>query len=50
MKKLKRDIEKFDVLDLFANIGAQYGYDYRDPTTTEDFINRVRQSIEDSKR
>ena len=50
MKKLKRDIEKFDVLDLFANIGTQYGYDYRDPTTTEDFINRVRQSIEDSKR
>lgn len=49
MKKLKRNAEKFDVLELFANMAAEYGYDLRDPAAKEDFVKRVRESINASK-
>jgi hypothetical protein len=49
MKKLRRDAEQFGVLELFANMGTQYGYDIRDPASSEDFIEHVRHSLEQSK-
>jgi hypothetical protein len=50
MKKLKRDAEKFDVLELFADMAAEHGYDLNDPVAQEDFVSRVRSSIEESKK
>lgn len=50
MKKLKRDAEKFDVLELFADMSTEHGYDLTDPLAQEDFVTRVRASIEESKR
>ncbi len=49
MKKLIRNPEKFDVLELFASMAAEQGYDLRDPVTQDDFVERVRISIEKSK-
>lgn len=49
VKKFKRNAEVFDTLELFSNLASQYGYDLRDPATTDDFANKVRQSIEKSK-
>lgn len=50
MKKLKRDAEKFDVLELFAEMATEHGYDLNDPIAQEDFVTRVRASIEKSKK
>ncbi len=50
MKKLKRDAEKHDVLELFADMASEYGYNLNDPLAQEDFVNRVRASIEASKK
>lgn len=50
MKKLKRDAEKFDVLELFADMAAEHGYDLNDAVAQEDFVSRVRTSIEESKK
>ncbi|MDO8345860.1 MAG: hypothetical protein Q7T48_21860 [Cellvibrio sp.] len=50
MKKLKRDAEKFDVLELFADMAAEHGYDLNDHVAQEDFVSRVRNSIEKSKK
>ncbi|MBU1394234.1 MAG: hypothetical protein KJ856_10895 [Gammaproteobacteria bacterium] len=50
MKKLKRDAEKFDVLELFADMATEHGYDLYDPLALEDFVSRVRASIEESKK
>ncbi len=49
MKKLIRNPEKFDVLELFASMAAEQGYDLRDPVAQDDFVARVRISIEKSK-
>lgn len=49
MKKLVRNPEKFDVLKLFASMAAEQGYDLRDPLDQDDFVERVRASIEKSK-
>lgn len=50
MKKLNRNAEKFDVLELFSAMGAKHGYDFTDPAAQDDFINRVRLSIEHAKK
>lgn len=50
MRKLVRDPEQFDVLELFSNLGASLGYDVRDPASADDFIKRVRRSLELSKK
>ncbi|GAB2797517.1 hypothetical protein GCM10027040_25200 [Halomonas shantousis] len=50
MKKLKRNAEKFDVLELFADMATEHGYDLNDPLDQEDFVIRVRSSIEESKK
>lgn len=49
MKKQNRNAEKFDVLELFSTMGAEHGYDLKDPIAQNDFINCVRSSIESSK-
>ncbi|NTW88595.1 MAG: hypothetical protein HGB26_05620 [Desulfobulbaceae bacterium] len=49
MKKRIRNPEKFDVLELFASMAAEYGYDLRDPVAQNDFVERVKISIEKSK-
>lgn len=49
MKKLKRDAEKFGVLELFSDMATQHGYDLNDPIAQEDFVSRVRSSISNSK-
>ena len=49
MKKLIRNPEKFDVLELFASMAAEHGYDLRDPVAQDDFVERVKTSIEKSK-
>jgi hypothetical protein len=49
MKKLIKNPEKFDVLELFASMAAEYGYDLRDPVAQDDFVERVKTSIEKSK-
>jgi hypothetical protein len=50
MKKQKRNAEKFDVLELFADMAAVLGYHLNDPVAQEDFVSRVRTSIEESKK
>ena len=50
MKKLKRDAEKFDVLELFSDMAAELGYKLDDPIAQEDFVKRVKRSIESSKK
>ncbi|WP_152342778.1 hypothetical protein [Rheinheimera sp. KL1] len=47
MKKFKRNAEVFDTLELFSNLASQYGYDLRDPATTDDFANKVEANNED---
>lgn len=49
MKRLKRNPEKFDVLDLFCAMGVKHGYDLSDPASQADFLERVRSSFESSK-
>jgi len=49
MKKLKRDTEKFDVLELFSSMAIKHGYKLTEPTDIKDFIKRVEVSIEASK-
>src|SRR5688572_22624922 len=50
MKKLKRAAEKFGTLELFADMAAEHGYDLNDPMAQDDFISRVRSSIESGKK
>lgn len=49
MKKLTRDAEKFDVIDLFSAMAAEHGYKLDDPTSQHDFIERIRNSFESNK-
>lgn len=48
MKKLIRNSEKFDVLDLFSSMATEYGYDIKNVNSINDFITRVKASIENS--
>lgn len=50
MKKLLRNPEKFDVLELFASMAAEHGYDLNDLVDQNDFIERIRTSFEKSKQ
>jgi len=50
MRKLKRNAEKFDVLELFAEMAVEHGYSLNDPIAQDDFVSRVRNSIEESKK
>lgn len=49
MKKLLRNPEKFNVIELFATMAAKSGYDLNDPVAQNDIIELVRASIEESK-
>lgn len=49
MKKITRNAEKFDVIDLFSAMAAEHGYKLDDPVSQNAFIERVRCSIESSK-
>lgn len=49
MKKITRNAEKFDVIDLFAAMAAEHGYKLDDPISQNAFIDRVRCSFESSK-
>ncbi len=49
MKKLKRNPEKFEVFDLFSAIAVKHGYILDDPIAQNDFIEKVRRSLESSK-
>ena len=50
MKKLKKAAEKFGVLELFADMAAEHGYDLNDPVAQDDFVSRVKASIEGGKK
>lgn len=50
MKKLKRNTEKFDVLELFSSMAIKHGYKLTEPTDIKDFVKRVEISIEASKK
>ncbi|EGR3238606.1 TPA: hypothetical protein ACF5BZ_001152 [Vibrio parahaemolyticus] len=50
MKKLKRNAEKFDVLELFAEMATEHGYNFTDQADQKDFLHRVKVSIEESKK
>lgn len=50
MKKLIRNPEKFEVLELFSMMAAEHGYDLKDSFDQSDFIKRVSSSIESSKK
>lgn len=49
MKRLERDPEKFDVLELFSSMGIKHDYDLSDPESQKDFLSRVHSSFEASK-
>lgn len=50
MKKLRRNPEKFGVLELFADMATEHGYNLSDPVAQDDFVSRVRASIESGKK
>ncbi len=49
MKRLPRDAEKFDVMDLFASMASECGYKIDDPTSQNDFVERIRNSFEKNR-
>lgn len=49
MKKQKRNPEKFEAFDLFSAMSAKHGYKLNDPIAQNDFIEKIRQSLESSK-
>jgi hypothetical protein len=49
MKRLPRNSEKFDVIDLFAAMAREHGYELEDPTSIDDFVARIRASFDTSK-
>lgn len=49
MKRIKRDPERFEVIDLFTAIGRKQGYKLALPADTEDFIRRVKCSLQTSQ-
>lgn len=46
MKRLSRDAEKFDVMELFSSMATEHGYKLDDPASEKDFIERIRSSFE----
>ena len=49
MKRLSRNPEKFDVIDLFAAMAREHGYELENPASIDDFITRIRESFDTSK-
>ena len=49
MKKLQRNPEKFDVLDLFSTMSINYNYNLSNNISVNDFINRIQTSIKQSQ-
>ena len=49
MKRLSRNNEKFDTLELSSAMARQHGYRLDDTQSTNDFIRQVRKSLEDSQ-
>lgn len=45
MKRLQRNPEKFEPIDLFSSIGLQYNYNLQSPEDREDFIQKVSDSL-----
>lgn len=48
MKKLKRNPEKFDPFELFSAMAIKYKYKLGNPNSIDDFLKRVRNSIQGS--
>lgn len=49
MKRIKRDPEKFEVIDLFTAIGREQGYKLSVPGDVEKFIGRISRSLQTSQ-
>lgn len=45
MKRIPRNPEKFEVIDLFSSIGRKYNYNIHDPHSKNDFIKKVTDSL-----
>lgn len=48
MKKLKRNPEKFETLELFSVMAIEHKYKLDNPNSIDDFVERVRNSIQGS--
>lgn len=46
MKKIIRDLEKYDVFDLFSAMAAKHGYKLDSPLSQDDFVERIKTSLE----
>jgi len=49
MERLKRNPEKFEVIDLFTAMGREHGYKLHVEEDAQDFIKRVGDSLKESK-
>lgn len=49
MKRLSRNPEKFDVIDLFTAMAREHGYELENPESIDDFITRIRESFDVSR-
>ncbi|HFQ5177737.1 TPA: hypothetical protein ACGUW8_004437, partial [Vibrio vulnificus] len=45
MKRIKRNPEKFEPIDLFSSIGLEYNYNLQSPEDRDDFVQRVSDSL-----
>lgn len=50
MKKQARNPEKFEVLDVFAAMAAEHGYNLANAASVDEFVERVRSSLLRSKQ
>lgn len=46
MKRIARNPEKFEVIDLFSSIGRKYNYNINDPHSRNDFIQKITESLD----
>jgi len=49
LKRIKRNPEKFEVIDLFTALGREHGYKLSVEADTDDFIERIGNSLKASK-
>jgi len=49
LKRIKRNPERFEVLDLYSTIGQKYGFKLNDPKSYEEFVKVINASLENSK-
>lgn len=45
MKRIKRNPEKFEAVDLFTAVGREQGYEINNPEDREDFLSRIGESL-----